>query len=436
VEELRAIYRELARQIPHGKATYVNLDELERLASAALNKRFDATTVRVAVSLLERVGLIVRHFDAPRTVMLTVTPEGWMSGDERLTSLLQVSRLPQGKQARLDVGATAEELSLAPDTLEQLLLEWQEKGWLRYRSERRDPVIERLVPPQDVAGAINKMLREQDNAQQHQIEQMIDYASRDRCRHKMLAAHLGEKIDDCRTSCDHCAPPSNRPAAQTKQARALPDNPGQVILECLLSFPFNVGKPSLVKALSGSAASNVSADRVRHFGALEGASPSSIEHAIDELVEAGYLNFYETEEGYKLVQPTDKAEDGIPTGTVSVNPKRQPKALKPDESAGRDRQPAVTRASAFGRIAPEPEEERQATPEEADLFERLRAWRRVTANRLNLPPYVIFHDRTLWAIARAHPHSEEEFLAIKGIGPGNLERYGSDLFELMAESEE
>ena len=435
LEELRAIYRELAKQIPQGKATYVNLEELERLASSALNKRFDATTVRVAVSLLERVGLIVRHFDAPRNVVLTVTPEGWMSGDERLTSMLQVARLPQGQQARLDVGATAEALGLAPDGLEQMLLTWQEKGWLRYRGERRDSVIERLVPPQDVAGAINKMLREQDDAQQRQIEQMIDYATRDRCRHKMLAAHLGEKIDDCRTSCDHCAPPSNRPAAVTKQARALPDNPGQVILECLLSFPFNVGKPSLIKALSGSAASNVSADRVRHFGALEGASPSSIERAIDELVEAGYLAFYETEEGWKLVRATEKAEDGIPAGIVSVNPKRQPKAAKPEDGVRRERQSTIIRDRTFGRMAPEPEEERAPTPEEADLFERLRAWRRVVANRLNLPPYVIFHDRTLWAIARAHPRTEEEFLAIKGIGPGNLERYGSDLFELMAESE-
>ena len=59
---------------------------------------------------------------------------------------------------------------------------------------------------------------------------------------------------------------------------------------------------------------------------------------------------------------------------------------------------------------------RPPTPEEADLFERLRAWRRVVANRHNLPPYVIFHDKTLWAIARARPQNEEEFLTIRGVG--------------------
>jgi ATP-dependent DNA helicase RecQ len=358
-----------------------------------------------------------------------------MSGAARLLHLIQFARLPQGRAARLDIGATAEQLALAPDALEQLLLAWQEQGWLRYRGERRDSVIERLHPPQDVAGAINKMLGEQDEAQQHQIGQMIDYATRDRCRHRMLAAHLGEKIDDCETSCDHCNPPTDRPAVETKQAPELPANPGQVILECLLSFPFNVGKPSLVKALTGSAASNVSSDRVRHFGALEGAMPVSIERAIDDMVEAGYLSFYETEEGWKLVQPTRQAEDGVPIGTVTLKPKRQPKPPKSGNIGTRDPQSAISQPRSFGRLFPtEPEEERPPTPEESDLFERLRAWRRVVANRLNLPPYVIFHDKTLWAIARARPRNEEEFLAIKGVGRNNLERYGSELFELMAES--
>jgi ATP-dependent DNA helicase RecQ len=436
LEELRAIYKELTRQVPQGRAAFVNLDELERLASSALNKQFDATTVRVGISLLERVGLIVRHFDAPRAATLTLTPEGQSSGDSQFQAFLQLASLPQGQSARRDVAWLAEQLNIAPDALEQRLLAFQEQGWLQYRSERRDPVIERLHPPQDVAGAINGMLKQQDDAQQHQIVQMVDYATRDRCRHRMLAAHLGEMIGDCRTSCDHCAPPQDRPAPQTREAPPLPDNPGQVILESLLSFPFNVGKPSLVKALVGSAASNVKADRVRHFGALEAGAQSAIDRAIDELVEAGYLSFYETEEGWKLLRPMPKAKDGIPADAVSIKAKRQPKAPRSERQprTGSDWSPAA-RDRTFGRaLAAEPEDETPPTPEEADLFERLRAWRRVVANRLNLPPYVIFHDKTLWAIARARPGNEEEFLAIKGVGRSHLERYGPDLFDLIADT--
>jgi ATP-dependent DNA helicase RecQ len=436
LEELRAIYRELTKQVPQDKVTYVNLEELERQASSTLNKRFDATTVRVAISLLERVGLIVRHFDAPRTAWLALTPEGQMSGDEELQRFLEVAYLPQGQSTRRDIGVLAEQTQIAPDALERMMLGWQERGWIRYKGERRDPLIERLRPPQDVAGAINNMLREQDEAQQHQIDQMMDYATKKRCRHKMLAAHLGERIEDCETQCDHCLPPQNRPVVETKEAQELPANPGQVILECLLSFPFNIGKPSLVKALTGSAASNVRADRVRHFGALEGAAASSIEKAIDELVEAGYLAFYETDEGWKLIRATSKAEEGVPMGTVTLKIKRQPKPSKPEKQERPTRDWSGTRQDRpFSRVAlPEPEEERASTPEEADLFERLRAWRRVVANKQNLPPYIIFHDKTLMAIARARPQSEEAFLGIRGVGRSHFEKYGSELFELIADT--
>jgi superfamily II DNA helicase RecQ len=408
---------------------------VERAASAALQKRFDNTTVRVAVSLLERVGLIVRHFDAPRTAMLALTPEGQQANDAQFTAFRGIAYLPQGQTERRNVATLAAQSNLAPDVMEQMILDWQDQGWLRYRGDRRDPVIERLRPPQDVAGAINNMLLQQDQAQQRQISQMMAYATEERCRHAMLAEHLGEKIADCKTNCDDCAPPADRPTIQAKQAPDLPGNAGQVILECLLSFPFNVGKPSIIKALTGSAASNVRAERVKHFGALEGAITASIDRAIDEMVEAGYLDFYDMD-GFKLVRPTEKAEDGIPPNLVTLKQKRPPKPAK----AEREERPSPAwsgrgQERSFSRIGlQEPEEERPPTPEESDLFERLRAWRRVVANKANLPPYVIFHDKTLQAIARARPQSEEEFLAVKGVGQINYQRYGSELLELIAEN--
>ena len=77
-------------------------------------------------------------------------------------------------------------------------------------------------------------------------------------------------------------------------------------------------------------------------------------------------------------------------------------------------------------------EEREPTPEEIDLFERLRAWRRVTANQMGLPPYIIFHDRTLWAIARACPQTEDDLRAVKGVGR-QADRFGAELLELIAQ---
>jgi ATP-dependent DNA helicase RecQ len=202
-------------------------------------------------------------------------------------------------------------------------------------------------------------------------------------------------------------------------------------VECLISFPFSAGKPSLVKALTGSAASNVKADRVRHFGALAAASPGAVQKAIDELVEGGYLAFYEHEDGFKLLRVTEEGLDGVPANAVSLKQKRQPKTR--DRSAPAPRQDRSARIDTERtRATRQPEEDREPTPEEADLFERLRQWRRVIANRLGLPPYIIFHDKTLWAIARAQPTTVEDLLQIKGVGQSHIDKYGEDLLEALA----
>ena len=133
LDELRAIYKEVAKQVPQGTAAYVNLDDVERSASSALGKQFDGTTVRVAISLLERVGLIVRHFDAPRTANLTLTPEGQQADDAQLKAFLAIAYLPQGQSTRRDLGVLARQSDLTPDVLEQMILSWQERGWVTYR---------------------------------------------------------------------------------------------------------------------------------------------------------------------------------------------------------------------------------------------------------------------------------------------------------------
>jgi ATP-dependent DNA helicase RecQ len=51
-----------------------------------------------------------------------------------------------------------------------------------------------------------------------------------------------------------------------------------------------------------------------------------------------------------------------------------------------------------------------------------------------VPPYVIFHDRTLRAIAEAQPGSLAELREIPGMGASKLERYGDPLLELLRDA--
>ena len=71
---------------------------------------------------------------------------------------------------------------------------------------------------------------------------------------------------------------------------------------------------------------------------------------------------------------------------------------------------------------------------DAPLFEALRAWRRQRAAEQHVPPYVIFHDATLLAIARQRPASADALAKVSGVGQMKLERYGADVLEIVRES--
>jgi DNA helicase-2/ATP-dependent DNA helicase PcrA len=68
----------------------------------------------------------------------------------------------------------------------------------------------------------------------------------------------------------------------------------------------------------------------------------------------------------------------------------------------------------------------------SSLFEALRSWRVERARVDAVPPYVVFHDATLAAIAERKPQSLADLAAISGLGPVKLERYGGDLLAIVA----
>ncbi len=72
---------------------------------------------------------------------------------------------------------------------------------------------------------------------------------------------------------------------------------------------------------------------------------------------------------------------------------------------------------------------------EADraLFQALREKRMEIARAQNVPPYVIFHDRTLIELAAARPASRAELAAVPGVGEAKLERYGPAFLSVIAE---
>ncbi len=68
---------------------------------------------------------------------------------------------------------------------------------------------------------------------------------------------------------------------------------------------------------------------------------------------------------------------------------------------------------------------------EASLREKLKAWRGDTAKAAGAPAFVVFNDATLYELARSRPIDDDELLAVPGIGPVKIEKYGAAILEIV-----
>jgi ATP-dependent DNA helicase RecQ len=208
-----------------------------------------------------------------------------------------------------------------------------------------------------------------------------------------------------------------------------------VILETVGMLPFRLGRTGLVKVLAGAVDSVVKADRCANYAVLKGCSASALERYVEQLVEAGLLARDDADE-YRRLSVTEAGRAALDEGgEILANPNR-PKAAKREREGARARGRETAREREPGARSQEPRATIRDTGEplsedEDDRFERLRAWRRIEANRAGLPPYVICHDSTLWAIARANPSSVEELAGITGMGERRIESHGAALIAAL-----
>lgn len=73
----------------------------------------------------------------------------------------------------------------------------------------------------------------------------------------------------------------------------------------------------------------------------------------------------------------------------------------------------------------------ELSPEAEERRHRLGAWRKATAAREGIPPYIVFSNDTLAKIAAAQPQTLEELGTVKGVGPVKLERYGQAVLAVL-----
>ena len=234
------------------------------------------------------------------------------------------------------------------------------------------------------------------------LAQMMAYAEMRECRHARIADYFGEQGVARRCSaCDNCL--AERPPEQ-----AVPADAVKAGLAAIARFSGRVGLANVAAVLGGRRTKwSTAQDWVRELpfhGSLNKWSDARVRQLLAELVGAGYARQSSGE--YPVVELT-------PEGREAVNKGTPPPLTLPAEAA------SASNRTANGADAP------------VETMDRLRRWRRETAQAAGVPAYVVFHDATLAAIAVAQPANLNDLLRVPGVGDSKLRKYGEEVLEVL-----
>ena len=237
------------------------------------------------------------------------------------------------------------------------------------------------------------------------LDALLGWCEATECRRRPLLAYFGDTLDNNCGNCDNClAPPATYAGTEAAQK----------LLSAVYRTGQRFGAAHVVDVLLGNATEKVTRnghDNLSVFAVGKERSVQGWRSVIRQLVVQGYLRVDQDRYGALVLTESSRP---LLRGEVEVRLREDPK-----ETAVRKKAKVSTSVAALS---------------EADqaLFEALRELRRRLAAEHGVPPYVIFHDATLIGMATLRPSSEDELLAVNGVGQAKLERYGSEFLNELA----
>ena len=192
------------------------------------------------------------------------------------------------------------------------------------------------------------------------------------------------------------------------------------VMRCVHELRGRFGKGIVADVLTGSRQAKIlewGLDRSRTYGIVDD-STATVKEIIELLTAGEYLEI--SEGRYPIVGLGPRAREAA-TDEFRLYMKRRKKREAPGKAPG-----SRARSSHAG--------ETLQTEAQRALFERLRALRKQIADGEGVPPYVVFSDAALRGMCVALPRSDAEFLAVSGVGPVKLERYGRVFMDEIASS--
>ena len=235
-----------------------------------------------------------------------------------------------------------------------------------------------------------------------QLKQVVAYCESSVCRRRVLLAYFGETLEDECGNCDTCARPTVL-EDRTKDAIRL--------LFCIAKTQQRYGMKHVIDVLRGAQTQKVrdaGHDQLPIYGYGRELSAGEWLHIGRSLIHQGLLD--ETSDGFTIPRLNERSMEVIrKQRTVEIAAPVLPVSTRV-EKPGRHR---VAAGGDDEIAAPD-------APGTGELFQHLRKLRKQLADEQGLPPYVIFPDTSLEAMARQRPQTQQQFEQIPGVGARKL----------------
>ncbi len=248
-----------------------------------------------------------------------------------------------------------------------------------------------------------KPIAEQDIGRQL-LQETMAYCESSVCRRKLLLHYFGEAYDEENCgNCDNCLNPKKQVEAQELLC---------TVLETVIAVKENFKSDYIINIILGKETSEIVAhqhDELETFGTGIGDEEKTWNAVLQQALISGYLS--KDVENYGLVKITAAGKKFL----------KSPKSFKIVEDRDFDEEEndeMPMRSS--GTVVVDPA-----------LFSMLKDLRKKVSKQHGLPPYVIFQDPSIEAMATTYPITIEELRNIPGVGEGKAKRYGQEFVDLI-----
>ncbi|WP_349343159.1 DNA helicase RecQ [Marinobacter sp. MMG032] len=243
--------------------------------------------------------------------------------------------------------------------------------------------------------------------ERQKLDAMLGLCEVTSCRRQVLLRYFGDELERPCGNCDTCLNPPETWDGTVAVQKAL---------SCVFRTGQRFGVTYLIDVLRGSENERIlqaGHHQVSTYGIGTELSANEWKSVFRQLVANGYLRA--DPEGYGALQLTEECRPLL-KGRQTIELRKDPVVKK-----------ASGRASGGRSSAPVKD---QITDQAG--WDALRACRKELADKQGVPPYVIFHDTTLFGMLERKPRTLEELAEVSGVGAAKLEKYGEIFLEAIA----